>query len=88
MLLNPDSAFFKDRLHEPDSYVNLIKHKSLSNIENVVEEFYTVQTEYILGVKGDRIFKSNNPSEAALYVIYGTINNNFIDKNTQQQREK
>ena len=60
MLLNPDSDFFKDRLREPDSYVNLIKHKSLSNIENVVEEFYTVQTEYILGVEGDRIFKSNN----------------------------
>ncbi|KFO66670.1 hypothetical protein ER57_14410 [Smithella sp. SCADC] len=55
---------------------------------DAVEEFYTVQTEYILGVEGDRIFKSNNPSEAALYVIYGTINNNFIDKNTQQQREK
>jgi SAM-dependent methyltransferase len=88
MLLNPDSDFFKDRLREPDSYVNLIKHKSLSNIENVVEEFYTVQTEYILGVKGDRIFKSNIPSEAALYVIYGTINNNFIDKNTQRQKEK
>lgn len=88
MLLNPDSDFFKDRLREPDSYVNLIKHKSLSNIENVVEEFYTVLTEYILGVKGDRIFKSHNPSEAALYVIYGTIKNNFIDENTQRQREK
>jgi ubiquinone/menaquinone biosynthesis C-methylase UbiE len=87
MLLNPDSDFFKDRLREPDSYINLMKHKSLSNIENVVREYYTVQTEYILGVKGDRILKSNNPSEAVLYVIYGTINNKFIDKNTQQRRE-
>ena len=72
MLLNPDSDFFKDRLREPDSYVNLIKHKNLMNIEDVVKEFYTVQTEYILGVKGDRLSKSNNPSEAALYVIIGT----------------
>ncbi len=72
MLLNPDSDFFKDRLREPDSYVNLIKHRSLISIEDAVKEFYTVQTEYILGVKGDRILKSNNPSEAALYVITGT----------------
>lgn len=72
MLLNPDSDFFKDRLREPDSYVNLIKHKSLMNMEDVVKEFYTVQTEYILGVKGDRVFKSNIPSEAALYAIVGT----------------
>lgn len=72
MLLNPDSDFFKDRLREPDSYVNLIKHKSLINIEDTVKEFYTVQTEYVLGVNGDRILKSNNPREAALYVIAGT----------------
>ena len=71
MLLNPESDFFKDRLREPDSYINLIKHRSLNNIEYVVREFYTVQTEYVLGVKGDLIFKSNNPSETALYVIYG-----------------
>lgn len=72
MLINPESDFFKDRLREPDSYVNLIKHKRLDNIEDVVKEFYTVQTEYILGVKGDRLFKSHSPSEAALYVIAGT----------------
>ena len=71
MLLNPESDFFKDRLREPDSYINLIKHRSLNNIEYVVREFYTVQTEYVLGVKGDLIFKSNNPRETALYVIYG-----------------
>jgi ubiquinone/menaquinone biosynthesis C-methylase UbiE len=71
MLLNPESDFFKDRLLEPDSYVNLIRHTDLNNIENVIKEFYSVQTEYILGVKGENIFKSKKPSETALYVIVG-----------------
>jgi len=71
MLLNPESDFFKDRLLEPDSYVSLIRHKDLNNIENVIKECYSVQAEYILGVKGENIFKSKKPSEAALYVIVG-----------------
>lgn len=74
MLLNPESDFFKERLLEPDSYVNLIRHTDLNSIENVIKEFYTAQTEYILGVKGENIFKSKNPSEAAIYVVVGRKN--------------
>ncbi|HOU51332.1 MAG: class I SAM-dependent methyltransferase [Smithella sp.] len=72
MLLNPESDFFKNRLEEPDSYVNRMRHKSLDAIEDVVRERFTVQTEYILGVEGHRIFESHHPREAALYVINGT----------------
>lgn len=71
MLLNPASNFFKDRVSEPDSYVNLIRHRDLNIIESSMKEFYTIQTEYILGIKGTNIFKSNKPREAALYVIVG-----------------
>lgn len=71
MLLNPESDFFKERLLEPDSYVNLIKHKDLNQIENVIAENYALKTEYALGVKGESIFASTNKSEAALYIITG-----------------
>ncbi len=40
-------------------------------IESCMKEFYAIQTEYILGIKGESIFKSTKPSEAALYVIQG-----------------
>lgn len=71
MLLNPASNFFKDRVLEPDSYVNLIRHMDLNIIESSMKEFYAVRTEYILGIKGKSIFESKKPSEAALYVIQG-----------------
>lgn len=71
MLLNPASNFFKDRILEPDSYVNLIRHMDLNIIASSMKEFYAIQTEYILGVKGESIFKSKKLSEAALYVIAG-----------------
>jgi len=71
MLLNPQSDFFKKRRLEPDSYINLIRHTNLNEMEKVIEELFTVQTEYILGVRGENIFESKAPNEAALYVIIG-----------------
>lgn len=71
MLLNPRSDFFKKRRLEPDSYVNLIRHTDLNEMEEAVKELFTVQTEYILGVRGENIFESKAPDEAALYVIIG-----------------
>jgi len=71
MLLNPKSEFFKERLLEPDSYVNLIKHTDLNEIADVIQKSFIVQTEYILGVKGENIFESKSPDEAALYVVFG-----------------
>jgi len=81
MLLNPQSDFFKERLLEPDSYVNLIRHIDLNEIEKAVEELFTVQTEYILGVRDENIFESREPYEAALYVIVGK------KKRTQLKKE-
>jgi ubiquinone/menaquinone biosynthesis C-methylase UbiE len=71
MLLNPRSDFFKKRRLEPDSYVNLIRHTDLNEMEEAVKELFTVQTEYILGVRGENLFESKAPDEAALYVIIG-----------------
>lgn len=71
MLLNPESDFLKKMLLDPDSYVTLIRHTNLNQIENVIAESFTIQTEYILGVRGENIFESKKPSEAALYVIVG-----------------
>lgn len=71
MLLNPRSDFFKKRRLEPDSYVNLIRHTDLNEMEEAVKELLTVQTEYILGVRGENLFESKAPDEAALYVIIG-----------------
>jgi len=72
MLLNPESEFFKEKTGNPASYINKIKHTNLAEIERTIAERFFVQSEYFLGIKGDKIFQSRNPDLASLYVIKGT----------------
>jgi ubiquinone/menaquinone biosynthesis C-methylase UbiE len=71
MLLNPKSAFFARKRREAASYVRTIRHVDVRDIERVIAETFSVETEYFLGVAGDAVFESCDPSEAALYVIRG-----------------
>ena len=72
MLLNPQSEFFKERTRNPDSYINRIKHTNLKVIERTVGEYFSVQTEYFLGIKNNEICRSSDPDLASLYIVKGT----------------
>ena len=72
MLLNPDSAFFTERVKGPTSYVNRMKHRSLQEIEAAIAKYFTFHTEYFLGISGEDTFESQRPDVASLYVINGT----------------
>jgi ubiquinone/menaquinone biosynthesis C-methylase UbiE len=74
MLLNPESEFFKERTSKPDSYINKIKHTSIKDIKKTIAEYFSVQTEYFLGIKGKDIFENRSPDLASLYVIKGRKN--------------
>lgn len=71
MLLNPESAFFKGKLRDPNSYMHKIRHTDLKDIEVVIAQQFIFQTEYFLGVKDGNIFESRDAADAALYVIRG-----------------
>ncbi len=71
MLLNPQSAFYKEKAEDPSSYVRKIRHTNLEEIESAIAEHFHTQTEYSMGVKDGKIFKSQAPAEASLYVIRG-----------------
>jgi len=72
MLLNPQSEFFKEKADNPTSYVNRIKHTDLKEIERTIAEYFSVKTEYFLGIKGTKVFQSRNSNAASLCVIKGT----------------
>lgn len=72
MLLNPQSAFYKEKAQDPTSYVRKIRHTNLEEIESVIAEHFHIQTEYFMGVRDGNIFKSRETTEASLYVIRGT----------------
>ena len=73
MLLNPQSAFFREKARTRDSYVRRIKHTDLEEIEQTVAKCFFVQTEYFLGVRGETILETRDPAEAVLYVIRGSL---------------
>jgi len=72
MLLNPESEFFKEKGKNPASYINKIKYTDLKEIERTIQRYFSVKTEYFLGIKGQEIFESHDSNLAALYVIKGT----------------
>jgi ubiquinone/menaquinone biosynthesis C-methylase UbiE len=71
MLLNPQSEFFKQKNKDTTSYINRIKHINLKEVEEVITEYFSVETEYFLGIKETEIFASKNHNLASLYVIKG-----------------
>ena len=73
MLLNPLSEFFEVKGKQTGSYVSQIKHPYLAPIEKIIRGHFAVdKAEYRLGIRNKRIFDSQNPSLAALYIIQGT----------------
>ena len=72
MLLNPESEFFREKIKNPDSYINKIKHTDLKEIERTIAKYFAVKTEYFLGIKGTEIFQSQDSDVASLYAIKGT----------------
>jgi hypothetical protein len=71
MLLNPKSEFFKKKAENPSSYVNKIRHTDLKDIERTIAEHFSIRTEYFLGIKNTKIFRSQDSNLASLYVIKG-----------------
>ena len=71
MLLNPESEFFKEKMKNPDSYINRIRYINLKEIEKTVAEYFSIKTEYYLGIKGTKTFQSSDPDLASLYIIKG-----------------
>ena len=72
MLLNPESEFFKEKIKNPASYVNKIKHTNIKEIERAIAKYFSVQTEYFLGIRAMQTFQSRDSNLASLYVIKGT----------------
>lgn len=71
MLLNPNSAFFRERVSHEDSYIHSIRHTNIMEIEMHMSSTFGVQTEYFMGVKDMNLFDSSDPYQAALYIIRG-----------------
>jgi len=71
MLLNPECEFFREKTKHSNSYINRIKHTDLRQIERTIAAYFYTQREYFLGISGRKIFESQAPNLASLYVVKG-----------------
>jgi ubiquinone/menaquinone biosynthesis C-methylase UbiE len=76
MLLNPSSAFFKERSHDPSSYIAKIKHINLKEITAAIAKMFTFYAEYFLRVEGSDVYGYADEPDAALFVVVGTKRRN------------
>jgi SAM-dependent methyltransferase len=72
LLLDPGSAFFRERAARPGSYVSRIRHPSTDRLETAIRRRFASRSERLLGVEGGRVFESAEPGVAALLAIVGT----------------
>jgi ubiquinone/menaquinone biosynthesis C-methylase UbiE len=71
MLLNTESLYFDEQTRDPESYMCKIKHKNLNHIEIAIASYFNIRTEYYMGIVGEKIFESDDPKLASLYIING-----------------
>lgn len=71
LLLNPASRFFSERYANADSYVRKLRHTDLAAIEATAGNWFETTGAYLLGIDGEQLFVSTDPSVAALYSITG-----------------
>ncbi len=72
LVLNPASFYFKERSKKSGSYFNKIKHKNLEKIKNLFKkQFKEVETEYFLGITGEKVFESSDKEKAAILALKG-----------------
>ncbi|MFW5912407.1 MAG: class I SAM-dependent methyltransferase [Candidatus Hadarchaeota archaeon] len=70
MMLNPRSEYFKSHAERDKSYFRKIKHHP-KIIEKHMAKYFSTESRYILGIEKERIFETENPEKASLYVVKG-----------------
>ena len=71
LMLNPKSKYFIKKKEKPGSYFMRITKVNLNEIEEFIKNYFSIETNYFLGIKHREIFDSNDPKLASLYVIKG-----------------
>ncbi|MBU4201991.1 MAG: class I SAM-dependent methyltransferase [Candidatus Altiarchaeales archaeon] len=74
LIINPNSEYFKEHGRKNNSYFHRIINMDLKGIKKKAFEYFIVNDEYSLGIKGKDIFPTQDRRYASLYVIKGQKN--------------
>ena len=71
LILNPNSDYFKQGYAKNGYLQRHIKHLNIERLEEFVAHYFSINTEYFLGIKNSTVFETTDPKLAGLYVING-----------------
>ncbi len=80
MVLNPESGYFKTHYSKQGSYFRRIRHKDPKKMVEYIGRRFNLQTNYFLGIDGEKIFDTQNKRYASLFIIKGIKNKKNIQK--------
>lgn len=87
LMLNPSSEYFKSHFEKKDSYFRKIHHHP-KKVEKCVERYFSTESEYFLGIQREKIFDSENPKKASLYVVEGFKTTRTADKSEAFEKDR
>ena len=68
LMLNPESEYFKERIDKEGYIKENIKHNAYK-IKEYLSKRFNVKEEYMLGIRGDEIFNTNDKRYASIYSL-------------------
>ena len=72
MMLNLKSEYFREEIKKPSAYFKRIKNTDPKEIRDYISQLYTItKEEKFLGIKGKRVFDTDEARYASLYVVVG-----------------
>ena len=72
LMLNPKSHYFQQEYNDKESYIRRnIKHIDIEKLERFLSCYFSLKTEYCLGIKNGSIFDTANQKFASLYIVKG-----------------
>ncbi len=71
LMLNPESAYFKEMVAKGGYTASNIKHTNIKEIEGYIPRKFDVSGEYMLGIRDGAAFPSADPSHASIYALKG-----------------
>jgi SAM-dependent methyltransferase len=71
LMLNPESEYFKKMMEGGGYTAANIRHTNIKEIEEYLSKKFEVSGEYMLGIQGDVVFPSGDPTQASIYALKG-----------------
>lgn len=73
LALNPQSAHFRSLLSKGGFTQAKIRHRDMGPelLESWLSDYFEIEGEYMLGITGEKTFRSKDPKKASIYAMSG-----------------